>query len=379
MANIFSGMFGGGASNSSAANTQYAARLKEWEDLQEYKRRNEDLASQSPAYARANSEMTPERKSQMDLYQMMAGGRETGDKGLEMMATSYGQRGMTIADQLKQDLTLKNKRKLQDYKVKHPEPANNARLEYVKAYIGEPDWSTASDEQRRIWMDQASRGIQIGDLKTTLIDLRDPKTTYDVDITGEVEARKGAETKMKRLGEHRSTQQTAESTLRGLHASMEELIRLEKGVGDYWTTGLAAAATSWMPESDARDWENQMDTVNAQTVIDTMKELKSLSPSGATGFGAVNIAELQAMMNRWGKIDQFGSDERIKEVIEVRKEIMLNIMNALQKAYREEAQWYEKNQPRAPTAPLTEGNVRPGDTDVEGGGLDATKSKYGLE
>src|SRR5210317_1259258 len=134
MANIFSGLFGGG--NNAAALAKYNYDLKHQKETQDYIDRNQDLMGQTQAYGAAIQDMTPERQRQMKLYQMMAGGRMTGDKGMEGMVKSLGQRGGTIANDLSQDKKFDLAKRLWDYKKENPLLGDEAaKIQVAKQFI----------------------------------------------------------------------------------------------------------------------------------------------------------------------------------------------------------------------------------------------------
>src|SRR5210317_1270078 len=100
MANIFSGLFGGGSN--AAALAKYNYDLKRQKETQEYIDRNQDLMGQNQAFETTLESMTPERQAIQRYNYLMAAGRTTGDKGMEGIATGLKQRGGTIADMIKQ-------------------------------------------------------------------------------------------------------------------------------------------------------------------------------------------------------------------------------------------------------------------------------------
>jgi len=97
---------------------------------------------------------------------------------------------------------------------------------------------------------------------------------------------------------------------------------------DFLTTGLDSLvenATGWstgygsflknVPLTDANSWNSMKTTVLSGLGLDKMAELKSLSPSGSTGFGALNEAELELLVSYRGKLEQTNDPKVIKKMI----------------------------------------------------------------
>lgn len=139
----------------------------------------------------------------------------------------------------------------------------------------------------------------------------------------------------------------------GFSDSLAALRRLHEGATN-WTTGYGAFLRH-LPKTDAAEWYAELETVNSQTVLDTMKELKSMSQAGATGFGAVNERELMVMMDKWGKIIPGMADSDIKEIIERRISIMERINKKVEGWMTNEDDWYRRNRyniPKSAQEPL---------------------------
>src|SRR6056300_685615 len=100
MANIFSGLFGGGSN--AAALAKYNYDLKRQKETQDYIDRNQDLMGQKQAFETAIQKMSPERQNIMRYNHLMSAGRTTGDKGLEGIAAGLRQRGDTISGNIAQ-------------------------------------------------------------------------------------------------------------------------------------------------------------------------------------------------------------------------------------------------------------------------------------
>lgn len=74
---------------------------------------------------------------------------------------------------------------------------------------------------------------------------------------------------------------------------------LDNGAGGY------AQTFAFLPESEQRELNGVLTAIRSFAALGKMSELKSLSSSGATGFGALNTAELELLVNNLGSLDEF--------------------------------------------------------------------------
>ena len=304
-----------------------------------------------------NSMVDPILQNQLDAHKGLAGTRNYAKEGIDGYLNSITDR--------RQEIVANRKHK---YKVDNPtQESANKKLQYANIFSGRDLNDTsplASDEQRVMfdragraptWLNQRTQFQEPGSGRTVPINVAEEKTQAEVGKSiGE------------RLMQYKKTRMGNESFLTGLDTHMSGLDYLDDNAeGNTGYMGLA----SFMPESKARAWAKKLEAVDAQTVIDTMKELKALSPTGSTGFGAVNIRELETMMNKWGVIDQYGELDSIQETIKDRKRIMSHIRAVSQKAQAQDDKWYDNNKGALPESAR----------ESVPSGLGDTKNKYGLE
>lgn len=92
--------------------------------------------------------------------------------------------------------------------------------------------------------------------------------------------------------------------------SLDELANSATG----WSTGMGAVLKD-LPTSDANAWQTMKVGVLSGLGLDKMAELKSLSPTGSTGFGALNEKELELLVSYRGKLEQTNNPKQIKRII----------------------------------------------------------------
>lgn len=96
------------------------------------------------------------------------------------------------------------------------------------------------------------------------------------------------------------------------------------------TTGWAALLAS-LPGTDARSLKGKLEFIKSNVALAALKELKAASPTGASGMGAMNIQELEMLLNSLGTVDQAG---KAADLAKVMKQIAKHVYDA--KTYAEQ-------------------------------------------
>lgn len=113
--------------------------------------------------------------------------------------------------------------------------------------------------------------------------------------------------------------QAAESTVRSLQNSLDTLGELQKlRENKDWTTNPWVADTMSKFPTQARTQSNLVKSQIADKVIGVIGEMKSQSKTGATGFGALNMAELDKLESTVRRLDPLDPnfDKDIQYVID---------------------------------------------------------------
>jgi hypothetical protein len=96
------------------------------------------------------------------------------------------------------------------------------------------------------------------------------------------------------------------STFRDARASIEDIQGL-KGRATPWTTGFAAQTLGRIGGTPAYDFNVDIDPIRARGMLGRLKELKQESATGASGLGALNQSEGDALKAAAGNIDPLQS------------------------------------------------------------------------
>jgi hypothetical protein len=116
--------------------------------------------------------------------------------------------------------------------------------------------------------------------------------------------------------------QTAKTQLTSLNNALE----LTKDGRSWRNTGIIGSTLSLLPGTDARNLEAELDTIGAGSMIQTMMQLKAASPTGATGMGALNKEEGQALRDSLGSLDTWQDPAQLRRNLENIKTVYTNML-----------------------------------------------------
>lgn len=402
MANIFSGIFSGGNSDSLAL-AHYNQRLKDYAEDREAFQQAEAVANIDPYIKQVLESMSPERQSHVRLQRAMMQQPALFDKGSEGFNTSMRQRGTTIADMIKQAEELRVANAKHQYKVDNPLPSSEAsKIEVAKAYIGQEEWDRlqqSEDPKDRAklqsLMRDAWRDRQFVDTGTAHVNVYDPQVIYKNLIQAGVD-KDQAPIVSQRLTNFYDDVDDTENFLIELSNRRQDIQKLH-GDTDFTTTGLAAVM-SLIPLTDANRWMHLRDTVVSNVGLGKILELKASSAQGATGLGALNEKELHMLQTHIGNLMQTNHPEDIRKHLRRLDNDLDKMMEKRQRKLRQHRRWYNRNKtylridPNEPDLippeqeylfapdPFTKReNTSPLPSDEEERDLDAIKQKWNLE
>jgi hypothetical protein len=150
----------------------------------------------------------------------------------------------------------------------------------------------------------------------------------------------------KRLANFESDLAVSEQFVSGIEQTQESLAKLA-GMTDYGTTGFSSYLKS-IPASDSKAWNNLKTTIISRLGLGKMMELKAASPTGSTGFGALNQQELELLTSNLGKLDQASSVDDIKTSIQSIAEQLEGMSDRMRKKMTQATKFYERNRFRLP-------------------------------
>lgn len=108
------------------------------------------------------------------------------------------------------------------------------------------------------------------------------------------------------------------------------------------TTGFASLANV-IPHLPPKDWLEMKDIITSRLAVDKMGELKALSSTGSTGFGALSTKELEVLQKQLGSLEQAQSPDAIKRQIVQITRLLGKSADKFKKRRKEEISWYNRN------------------------------------
>jgi len=158
---------------------------------------------------------------------------------------------------------------------------------------------------------------------------KDAKELYDTSLTEAREA-KTAEAK-------------AESVGRGLASSVADMRdvmgRASGRLDGFFSTDMVGKAASFWKGSDADAQEADFAFLKSNVALNAMMELKANSPTGSTGFGALNTEELKVLTNQFATLDPFTDSKLVRQNL---KQLNERFEGIIQNAYNTHAAEYGK-------------------------------------
>lgn len=108
------------------------------------------------------------------------------------------------------------------------------------------------------------------------------------------------------------------------------------------TTGFASLANQ-IPHLGPKGWLEAKDVIVSRLAVDKMAELKALSPTGSTGFGALSQKELETLQKQLGSLEQSQSPRDIQKNITQILRLLSKSEAKFGKVQADEIKWYNKN------------------------------------
>jgi len=158
---------------------------------------------------------------------------------------------------------------------------------------------------------------------------KDAKELYDKSLTEAKEAQ--------------TAEAKAESVGRGLASSVADMRdvmgRASGRLDGFFSTDMVGKAASFWKGSDADAQEADFAFLKSNVALNAMMELKANSPTGSTGFGALNTEELKVLTNQFATLDPFTDSKLVRQNL---KQLNERFEGIIQNAYNTHAAEYGK-------------------------------------
>lgn len=127
-------------------------------------------------------------------------------------------------------------------------------------------------------------------------------------------ARATSEKEKKRLAEE-AAKAAAEDARVSAESTLREIDKARVLINAPLAQGFGSSIGGFFGGSAANDLETSYDVIRANEALSRIIALKKASPTGATGFGALNLKELETLQSRFAKLTRSASDEAAKTAL----------------------------------------------------------------
>jgi hypothetical protein len=104
--------------------------------------------------------------------------------------------------------------------------------------------------------------------------------------------------------------ETAGKTMTSAISNMGDAMkRMGVRSGEFFGSGFFGKGASFLPGTSAYDQVADAEFLQSNVALNTMAELKELSPTGSTGFGALSEKELKVLTDKYANLNPFTSRE----------------------------------------------------------------------
>lgn len=138
---------------------------------------------------------------------------------------------------------------------------------------------------------------------------------FEYDIVSD--AKKAYDSELKSVRESQTEEAKAESSGKGMVRSVTDMKTVMKRAAgrldQFMSTGMTGKAASFWKGSEADAQEQDFAFLQSNAALNSMLELKRLSPTGSTGFGALSAPELKVLQNQFASLDPFTDPELVRK------------------------------------------------------------------
>ena len=122
------------------------------------------------------------------------------------------------------------------------------------------------------------------------------------------------EEEKKRLADE-AVKSAAEDARLSAETTIREINKARSLIDKPFAQGFGSSIGGFFGGSAANDLENSYDVIRANEALGRIIALKKSSPTGSTGFGALNLKELETLQSRFAKLTRSASDVAAKEAL----------------------------------------------------------------
>ena len=134
-------------------------------------------------------------------------------------------------------------------------------------------------------------------------------------IPGGPAAIKVSEAEDKKVAEAEARQNLADDAKLSAATTLTQVQRAKELIDRPMAQGFGSSISGFFGGTSGQDLEATYDVIRANEALTRIIALKKASPTGSTGFGALNLKELEVLQSRFAKLSRSVSDESAKTAL----------------------------------------------------------------
>lgn len=142
-------------------------------------------------------------------------------------------------------------------------------------------------------------------------------------IPGGPAAIKVSETEGKKVAEAEARQNLADDAKLSAATTLTQVKRARELIDAPLAQGFGSSISGFFGGTSGQDLEATYDVIRANEALTRIIALKKASPTGSTGFGALNLKELEVLQSRFAKLSRSVSDESAKKALNDLEDVLL--------------------------------------------------------
>ena len=142
-------------------------------------------------------------------------------------------------------------------------------------------------------------------------------------IPGGPAAVKAEETLSKQEAEKQAKEALAADAKLSAATTLTQVKRARDLIDRPFAQGFGSSISGFFGGTSGQDLEATYDVIRANEALTRIIALKKASPTGSTGFGALNLKELEVLQSRFAKLSRAVSDESAKKALDDLEGVLL--------------------------------------------------------
>ena len=134
-------------------------------------------------------------------------------------------------------------------------------------------------------------------------------------IPGGPAAAKAEEALTKQEAEKQAKEALAADAKLAAATTLGQIKKARPLIDSFFAQGFGSSIGGFFGGTPAQDLEQAYDVIRANEALTRIIALKKASPTGSTGFGALNLKELEVLQSRFAKLSRASSDKSAQEAL----------------------------------------------------------------